>query len=170
MRRSVFRFFKSIQLGIGDLKTGQDFCQILQSQRFCLDSGVEDMLNQPGFRVVNKFAELDLVIVKTRDLDPSKFNFGGRYFDICRRAFLYGLEMCPAEVGPRLCLQYTEQPEGESLLLAMIAIRGSYGHLYGFKLDNDRYRGLGIYSYDCSPDIIWYSQTLLVFIRPRKNL
>lgn len=169
MPRSVFRVFKSIQLGNEDFRTGQDFCHTLQAQHFCLDSGVEEMLDQPDFRVAHKFAEVDLVIVKTRDLDSYQFNFGGRYFDICRRAFLYGLELCPAEVGPRLRLQYIEQPEGEPLLLAMMAIRGSYGHLCGFKLDNDRYRGPGIYSYDCSPDRVWYSNTLFVFARPRKK-
>jgi len=51
-----------------------------------------------------------------------------------------GGELCPAEVGPQLRLQYLDQPMNEHLLIAMDGIVASGGELCAFFVERD---GLG---------------------------
>jgi hypothetical protein len=54
--------------------------------------------------------------------------------DIYARAVSLGFELCPAEVGPALRLQYLDQPLGEFLLIAMNPVARYTGELVRFSL------------------------------------
>lgn len=60
--------------------------------------------------------EARLVQVTVKDLG---FKNSATYDEIVARAKELGLELCPAEVGPKLCLKYAGQPKGEFLTIAM---------------------------------------------------
>ena len=108
--------------------------------------------------------EVDLVNVSVAELG---FKDGATYEAICTRAKEFGLNRCPAEVGPKLRLEYTDQPYGEWLRIAMEPITDSGGYLYIFGVDydcGDRW----LYGDGGDPDFFWDGSFRFVFVRPRK--
>jgi hypothetical protein len=59
---------------------------------------------------------LDLVVLSVADLGLS---IGAGTLQVYDAAKKQGFELCPAEVGPQLRLQYIDQPNGEFLQIAM---------------------------------------------------
>ncbi len=47
------------------------------------------------------------------------FKDGAKFNEIIKKAHEWGFELCSAEVGPQLRVQYRKQPEGENLFIAM---------------------------------------------------
>lgn len=108
--------------------------------------------------------QLDLVVKTVADLG---FKKGATYQQIYDRAIELGLELCPAEVGPTLRLQYPDQPYGEWLRIAMELISASDGRLRVFGVD----RGSGwrwLVSSGGYPDYFWDAADRWVFVAPRK--
>ena len=64
------------------------------------------------------------MVISVEDLG---FKDGATYKDIYKRALEVGLQLCPAEVGPQLRVQYNDQPRGEWLFIGMGPITGSVG-------------------------------------------
>jgi hypothetical protein len=79
-----------------------------------ISSYAEDMLNKVSFSEGG--IEYNLVEFSVEQLG---FPRGAKLSEIYARAKERGLELCPAEVGPLLRLQYTNQPEGNYLRIAM---------------------------------------------------
>jgi hypothetical protein len=76
--------------------------------------------------------EIQLVPIFVRDLG---FEQGATREEILVRATKsYGLDLVPAEVGPQLRLQYTNQPMNEWLPLAMEHLARSDGRLLAFAI------------------------------------
>ena len=71
--------------------------------------------------VATEPTEIKLVRATVAELG---FPNGATRAQIYEKAHSFGLEFCPAEVGPQLRLQYSVQPEGEQLLIAMESIEG----------------------------------------------
>jgi hypothetical protein len=104
-----FKIWRTVKLGTGD----NNFHRALGpfDLRYC----EEEILNAASRSATIYVKELDLVCVTLSDLGM----WSGDYPAICKRAQAIGLELCPAEVGLQLRLQYTDQPKGETLLLGM---------------------------------------------------
>lgn len=81
-------------------------------------------MKMPAFTCAKKQEEVDLVVVSVGELG---FKDVALYKDICARAAEFGLDLCPAEVGPALRLAYDDQPLGEWLYIAMEATTDSGG-------------------------------------------
>ena len=159
--RSQFPVWRTIKIGTG-LKTADDFRRALTSAGFRIGTWANDILGQPAFTAAAAESTLGLVVASVADLG---FNHGATLKEIYARAKELGLELCPAEVGPQLRLQYPDQPRGEWLFIAMEPIAGSGGYptVFGVEHDDDG-RWLNGVFYGV-PDCFWYGNDRFVFVR-----
>ena len=88
--------------------------------------------------------------------------------DIYARAVALGFELCPAEVGPALRLNYLDQPPGDSLHIAMKPVAKYNGALIDFTVarayGSDGFLLLGG---DARPDTMLPGVQRFIFVRPR---
>jgi hypothetical protein len=155
--------FRNVELGTG-IKDGEEFQKAIEEREMKIYKWAEDVLKNPDFKVVGERRNADLVEVSVRSLGFEKWT---KYEDICKRAIELGLELCPAEVGPQLRLQYTDQPLGEYLIIAMKAIDDSDGDPGLFDVDR-RDDGLWLDTHGGRSDGGWGPGNRFVFFRPRK--
>jgi hypothetical protein len=157
-----FKVWKTITRGTRH-KTAEDFRAALQAAGCYLGDSADDILGSAAFRCADQESELDLVVRSVADLG---LGASASYQNICARACELGLELCPAEVGPQLRLQYLNQPFTHWLQIAMEPLIHSSGRFVIFSVDRSfggRYLGTR-YS---SPDGICYSPQRFVFAKPR---
>jgi len=84
------------------------------------------------------------------------------------RARKLGLGLCPAEVGPHLRPQYTDQQTGEWFYVGMKQITDSDGRLYVFNRGRDE-DGLWLDDYWARPDYEWSPGHEFVFCLPTRS-
>jgi len=116
-----FKVWKTIRLGTG-LKTAKDFYEAIVTSGNRIGDWGHDILNQPAFVARETEKEVSIVNISVAELG---FEDGATRKDIYDRAIRLGLNLCPAEVGPQLCLQYNNKPKGEWLCVAMKPIADS---------------------------------------------
>ena len=86
-------------------------------EKFKLYSNAESMMDNPDFTVSKNKEKIDTVRLKVSDLG---FDSGNPTTDeIYERAEKLGLELCPAETGPHLRLEWIDQPLDDYLWIAM---------------------------------------------------
>ena len=159
-----FKVFKTIKLGTNGLKTADDFRKAIKGCGMKIGDYANDILGKPAFTVATEETELDLIVVSVAELG---FKNRAKRENIYARAQELGLQLCPNEVGPQLRLQYTDQPKGEWLVVAIEPITDSGGYLKLFSVgqhDDDMWL---FYDYG-RPDDIWDGSRRFVFVRPRK--
>ena len=154
------KIFKTINLGTG-LKTADDFRKSLWDSGNKVSSEANGILGNSAFTVAVKKIKIDLAI---KSVDELGFKDGATRQKIYGRANELGLDLCPAEVGPQLRLQYKDQPEEEHLIVAMNPIADSDGALELFLVERDD-SGLWLDSYYDFPGYIWYAAIRCVFAR-----
>jgi hypothetical protein len=123
-----------------------------------------DLLNQPTFTLASEKREVDLINMTISELG---FKESATYAQILACARELGLDLCPAEVGPQLRLEYKDQPLGEWLIVAMEPVTDSDGNprLFGVgRVDGGQwlrgdYGGAGNF---------WGGGDRFVFVLPRK--
>lgn len=155
--------FRNIELGTG-IKNGPAFQKAIEAQGMKVYKYAEQVLKNPDFKVVGEHERAELVEVSVVSIGFEKTT---RYYAICQRASELGLELCPAEVGPQLRLQYKDQPLNEWLVVAMKAISDSDGVPRVFGV-NRRVDGLWLGADRGRPDYEWLPELRFVFLRPRK--
>lgn len=160
LRTGAFQTLKTIKLGT-ELKTADDFCNAIKCAIMKIGNWGNDILGKPVFTTSNTEMELDLVNISVAELG---FKDGATRKEIYERAIQFGLELCPAEVGPQLRLQYKDQPKGERLIIAMEPIAVSDGHLYVFNVEHG-YDGLWLLGHSGHPDTFWLGGNRFVFVR-----
>jgi len=158
--KTEFKVFKTIKLGTG-LKTPDDFRKSLEDAGMKVGDWANDILGKPAFTVAIEEVEVDLVVVSVAELG---FRKGATREQIYTRAKELGLELCPSEVGPQLRLKYTDQPNGEWLIVAMEPITDSAGSLRLFDVERDDSDLWLCGSYDI-PGSIWSADSRFVFVR-----
>jgi hypothetical protein len=124
----------------------------------------DEILGRPAFHFSNAKTELDIVAVSVAELG---FDGSTTLAEIYRRAGERGLELCPAEAGPMLRLQYANQPVGEFLDVAMRPIATYGGDLIILSIANG---GTGplLVGTDGRPDFALNRMAKLVFVRPAR--
>jgi len=155
---SQFPVWRTIQIGTG-LKTANDFRRALTSAGYRIGTWANDILGR--FTPATEEKKLDLVAVSVAELG---FANGATLRDIYARAKELGLELCPAEVGPQLRLQYSEQLYGEWLFIAMEAISVSDGNPSIFDVVHIAF-GRWLFAYYGGPGGFWIGSFRFVFVR-----
>lgn len=107
--------WKTIQIGTG-FNTPDQFRRALGESGCSIGQYANELLDHPAFTVAREPSAVSLVNIRVADLG---FTGPARRRDIYNRAIERGLQVCSAEVGPQLRLQYTDQPDPERLVLAM---------------------------------------------------
>src|SRR5262245_20901499 len=138
----------------------------------------DEALGRPAFPFFKMPFELDLVVLSAFD-----FAFGDEtsrnepelaasvdvsLHDIYARAVALGFELCPAEVGPALRLNYLDQPLDEFLRIAMKPVALYSGALVAFTVGNGGAELL-LGGRNGHPDVKVPGATRFVFVRPRPN-
>jgi hypothetical protein len=138
----------------------------------------DEILGRPAFPFIKAPVELDLVVLSVSELgfgNPASSDdaeLGARVQvslqDIYVRAISLGFELCPAEVGPALRLDYLDQPLGEFLHIAMKPVARYTGELVNFVVGGG---GLGflLVGGNGDPDVIQPGVVSFVFVRPRSG-
>jgi len=104
--------FKTIT--IGDYPSANALVQTLNARTVGASARATSMLKTLTVSQVRM--QIDLVVMSVGDLGLADH---AKYPDIVGSARKMGLDQCPGEVGPQLRLQYTNQPETQTLRIAM---------------------------------------------------
>lgn len=163
MAAKVWKTWRTLKLGVGP-KTADEFLEAIKKAKFEVSDWAKDILGKEAFAesVSSEDVEVELVIASVADLG---FKEGARYEDICKRAVELGLDLCPAEVGPQLRLQYLDQPKGEVLFIAMRAITVSCGDLSIFDVERSDVGELGLDGDRGFPGYFWRGDDRFVWLR-----
>lgn len=156
-----FPTFKTIKLGTQ--KDAKAIRKAITNTGGRISNWADDMMSKKKFTVAKKETEVELVVASVAELG---FKDGAKYSDICERAKSLGLNLCPAEVGPQLRLQYLDQPKGEWLCIAMEPITDSVGGLNVFNVEHD-HDGLWLHRYGGRPYVFWFGCCRFVFVRSK---
>ena len=148
----------TIQLGTH--KSNKDLRKELEKTGHRIGDCGGDILKK--IDVATEPTEVDLIVLSNAELG---FPDGCTVAETYEAAQKLGLELCPAEVGPQLRLQYTNQPMDEWLLVAMDPITDSDGVLCVFGVGRDG-SGSGLEGSNGRPDgRCWYGDARWGFVR-----
>src|SRR5262252_10593227 len=110
-----FQIWRTITLGT--YKGVDSYRDALESARIKIGNSADEILGRPAFPYEKMKTHVELTVLSAAELgveaDESSLS------DVYERARQAGLELCPAEVGPQLRLDYRDQPLGETLDIAM---------------------------------------------------
>lgn len=123
------------------------------------------MLHNPDLTTLLNPEQIVLVRFKVLDLG---FPNGATTQEIYDRAEEYGLELCPAEVGPHLRLKDLDQSMGEWYWIAMEQIADRRGHPFVFGLGRAQ-GGLWLDGPWPRPGNRWNSDSELMFRQRSKS-
>lgn len=126
---------------------------------FRVSKTAEEMLKSTDFTVLEDKEQIDLVKLTVRDLGFPK---GATTDEIYEKAKELGLELCPAETGPYLRLQYKDQPMNEYLRIGMKQITDTSGdpNIFGVYRRSD---GAWLNDYWANPTDEWLPGHEFVF-------
>lgn len=127
-----------VPLAIGG-KTKDELKRALTMNRYRIESYAEGMLDSPDFTTMPQSEPAILICLTVGDLG---FSFIPTTDEIFARAEEFGLELCPAEVGPWYRLHTPEQPAVDYVYIGMTPIEDTDGDPDVFLVahDNDRRR------------------------------
>lgn len=103
-----------ITIKIGTYKDTQSLRKALEDSGVIISEIADSIFDQIPLSESEK--SLELVVLSVEDLGLSA---GANTSQVYEAAKEQGFELCPAEVGPQLRLQYIDQPNGEFLQIAM---------------------------------------------------
>ena len=109
-----FQIWRTITLGTYSGVDG--YRRALASAGIKIGNAADEILGRPAFPYGTMKTDVKLVLLSAADLGVKSES---SLADVYKRARQAGLELCPAEVGPQLRLDYRNQPPGEALHIAM---------------------------------------------------
>jgi hypothetical protein len=148
---------------LGTYETVDALRGALHAERIRVEDTADELLSRPAFNLSKTRRDARLVVLAVSELGFQEE--GVSLADISARARQLGFELCPAEVGPQLRLQYLKQPLGEFLHIAMAPIARYGGEPTDFTVANGG-GGLILIAGDAHPKFIMPSTMRFVFIGP----
>ena len=140
--------------------------------RIQIGDDADEILGRPAFPFIKKPVELALVVLSVFELgfgdQASRKTVQVSLHEIYARAAALGFDLCPAEVGPALRLNYLDQPLGEFLHIAMKPVARYTGELVGFTVGAGGAELLLIGG-NGDPDVTYPAVVRFVFVRPRAD-
>jgi len=112
---------------IGSYKGVNAYRDALDAAKIKIGDAADEILGRAAFPYAREKTVVELTVVSAAELgvesDESSLS------DVYERARQVGLNLCPAEVGPQLRLDYHNQPLGEALDIAMEPVATYSGDL-----------------------------------------
>jgi len=146
--------FRTVTLGIH--ATPHDYLRALKAAKCAVSEMAADVLSTIEVSPVR--TEVNLVVLSVQELG---FRVVTPYGAIRKRAGEIGVQVCPAEVGPALRLQYLDQPKSDEHMLR-IGMMPIYHKTGGWLFDllhipGPRFmgRGLSLGVSDAEPVRVW---------------
>jgi len=161
----VYESFPDKKVFLKTIETDSAIKTPVQAKKELLNKGIkfygsaEEILQKVTFSKENK--EYNLVSFSVESLG---FPNGATTKEIYDKAESLGLEICPAEVGPLLRLNYLDQPNNTYLVIAMKSILASDGSEHVFGVDHSSGE-LDLYARWDYPDRRWDGSRRFVFLR-----
>ena len=142
----AFAAWKTIVLGMAGLRTGQELIKAMEDRRMEVRHFAKGIILNPHFKIAIEETMVNLVAVSVAELgfykvDEARGIIGATGRQIYARAKELGLQLCPAEVGPQLRLQYPEQSGREWLIVAMEPFIDLFSLPWLFRVEHDKERG-----------------------------
>jgi hypothetical protein len=116
-----FQIWRTITLGT--YKGVDAYRDALDLARIKVGDAADEILGRPAFPYATTKTDVELAVLSAADLGVESDQ--SSLAEVYKRARQAGLELCPAEVGPQLRLNYRNQPLGETLDIAMEPV-GTY--------------------------------------------
>jgi hypothetical protein len=112
---------------VGTYKGVDAYRDALDSARIKIGDSAEQILGRPAFPFARVKTDVELAVLSAAELGVVESE--SPLSNVYKRARQAGLELCPAEVGPQLRLDYRNQPLGEALNVAMEPVATYSGDL-----------------------------------------
>lgn len=153
--------WKTVQ--VGTFASKRALYQALDDANCAIGDTAVQILIAPEFKLSGQAMKLDLVAISVNELGFGRDKAALK--NIYARAQSLGFALAPPEVGPQLRLQYSEQPMGESLKIAMAPLRTRAGPSSIFTLVNGG-AGLLLLADNVTDDTELNPSSRFVFVRP----
>jgi hypothetical protein len=146
-------------------KIKQELIKELKAKKINISVDAKQMIDNKDFTTSKKQEHLNLIRLTVKDLG---FSNSATTQEIYHRAEELDLELCPAETGPNLRLNYLDQPSGEYFRIAMKQIDA-----LGFSCVFSLFRiadGLWLYDDWAPPSNRWGADVEFVFRLRKKEV
>lgn len=151
--------WKTIKLGTGP-KTADDFRKAIYNAGMCFGNGaVHEVLRKSAHTVAGTVTEVELVVASVAEVGFKKDEPLRDFYARCQKI---GLALCTPEFGPQLRLQYTDQPRGEWLNIAMEPVTSLDDCLDLFSVGCDEH-GRWLHTGYVHPGFVWCRDRRFVF-------
>jgi hypothetical protein len=138
----------------------------LDLARIKIGDSADEILGRPAFPYATSKTDVELAVLSAADLGVESDQ--SSLAEVYKRARQAGLELCPAEVGPQLRLDYRNQPLGEALDIAMEPVATYSGDPTILTLVNWG-TGLLLIGRDGRPESMVFRKSRFVFALPTKG-
>ena len=159
-----FQIWRRITL---DAYKGVDaYRDALDSAKIKIGDSADEILGRPAFPYARTKTDVELAVLSAADLGVGSDQ--ASLAEVYQRARQAGFELCPAEVGPQLRLDYRNQPLGEALDIAMEPVATYRGDPTILTLVNWG-TGLMLVGRDGRPESMVFRKSRFVFALPTKG-
>jgi hypothetical protein len=151
---------------LGTYKGVDAYRDALDLARIKVGDSADEILGRPAFPFATTKTDVELAVLSSADLGVESDQ--SSLAEVYKRARQAGLELCPAEVGPQLRLDYRNQPLGETLDIAMEPVATYSGDPTILTLVNWG-TGLMLIGRDGRSDSMLFRKSRFVFALPSKG-